>query len=182
MAGDRFHTIYGKKFLTKFFCQWIFPCDGRQSFRASRIHPADLIVAVISHGFYRHLFGTDGVEYRSGCYQKHTRQSQRYQSDDRLFPAPPKVHLCHGERRNAVVFLILPVCCRFITTGADRFDWGYPRRHADRRMNGQKYRQGAGCCGRSQIGQIAHPAPMCRENSKPDSPSNQKPQWDTAKR
>jgi len=179
MAGDRFHTIYGKKLLTKFFCQWIFTRDGRQSFRASRIHPADLIVAVISHGFYRHLFGTDGVEYRSGCYQKHTRQSQRYQSDDRLFPAPPKVHLCHGERRNAVVFLILPVCCRFITTGADRFDWG---RHADRRMNGQKYRQGAGCCGRSQIGQIAHPAPMCRENSKPDSPSNQKPQWDTAKR
>ena len=182
MAGDRFHTIYGKKLLTKFFCQWIFPCDGRQSFRASRIHPADLIVAVISHSFYRHLFGTDGVKYRSGCYQKHTRQSQRYQSDDRLFPAPPKVHLCHGKRRNAVVFLILPVCCRFITTGAHRFDRGYPRRHADRRMNGQKYRQGAGCCGRSQIGQIAHPAPMCRENGKPDSTSNQKPQRDAAER
>ena len=182
MAFDRFHAIYGKKLLTKFFCQWIFSCDGRHSFRASRIHPADLIVAVIPHGFYRHLFGTDGVENRSGCYQKHTRQPQRYQRDDRLFPAAPKVHLCHGERRNAVVFLIFTVCCSFITTGADRFDGGYPRRHADRRMNGQKYCQGAGCCGRSQIGQISHPAPMCRENGKPDSPSNQKPQRDTAKR
>ena len=182
MAGDKFHTIYGKKLLTKFFCQWIFPRDGRQSFRSSRIHPADLIVAVISHSFYRHLFGTDRVEYRSGCYQKHTRQSQRYQSDDCLFPAPSEVHLCHGAWRNAVVFLIFPVCCCFITTGSDRFDRGYPRRHANRRMNGQKYRQCAGCCGRSQIRQIAQPTPMCRENSKPDSTSNQKPQRDAAER
>ena len=75
MAGDGFHSIQGKQLLTKFFCQRILPRNIRQSFRPSRIHPADLIVTVIPHGFHRHLFGTDGVQHRSGRHQKYTRQS-----------------------------------------------------------------------------------------------------------